>query len=741
MILKALTLENFKGIHEPVRVEFAPLTLLFGPNNAGKSTIVQALMYAREVLERNNCDAGRTQLGGDVVDLGGFENLVYGHDLTRAIRMRFELDLRGVALPLSSDWVRGHEIESQLGWQYKDAPSKLHIDSIECVWSRLLEVWVEIDVAVPPTQGIKGPFRPLVRAYSVGSGADVYAKITLDQDTNQACLSHFNFGVYPFGTRYTKGDATDSEWGLRRVVRESLRNSFRKHDQPARNLRKGARIAMMGEDVRTGDNAMSRRDFDEFVDSIVNGAGRFGDATIENEGGEHNPSYSFRESLLKKAEALTQALTRWGIIDDDEDVDAGRASGAAGEASGHGEAEARSCEVPSASPAKNEDVSNADRPPDVGGEWTWSDWESRHSLSPRRLLDIEEVDSWLLDLFDALLLEEYVPRNAEYAMPLRLRGSALPEWGRLLEPDPKVWIPDNKNEFWEYPIFAQECLKDLLATVIVAPSELLLRALQNSIYLSPFREMPPRYYQPVRSPEPRRWANGLAAWDWLLLEQKSFAAQVNEWLAGRDRFDAGYEIEVRHYRELEVDSELLAVLTSTDPRSSLDLNWVREQLLDLPEGRRLKIRDLRRGISVFPQDLGVGISQIVPVIVAALHNSSGIVAIEEPESNVHPRFQVVLADLFLSRAKVNPDLVFLVETHSEHLMLRCLRRIRETCDEGASAQTPRLRPEDIAVHFVEPDEHGPRIHRIRIDQEGEFLDPWPRGFFPERMKEIYGDDL
>jgi AAA15 family ATPase/GTPase len=57
VILKALTLENFKGFREPVRIELAPPTLLFGPNNAGKSTIVKALMYAREVLERNNCDA------------------------------------------------------------------------------------------------------------------------------------------------------------------------------------------------------------------------------------------------------------------------------------------------------------------------------------------------------------------------------------------------------------------------------------------------------------------------------------------------------------------------------------------------------------------------------------------------------------------------------------------------------------------------------------------------------------
>ncbi len=35
MIIKALTIENFKGIREPVRVEFKPITLLFGPNSAG----------------------------------------------------------------------------------------------------------------------------------------------------------------------------------------------------------------------------------------------------------------------------------------------------------------------------------------------------------------------------------------------------------------------------------------------------------------------------------------------------------------------------------------------------------------------------------------------------------------------------------------------------------------------------------------------------------------------------------
>ena len=45
MRLTAIELENFKGIGPRQRVELKPITLLFGPNSAGKSTILQALHY------------------------------------------------------------------------------------------------------------------------------------------------------------------------------------------------------------------------------------------------------------------------------------------------------------------------------------------------------------------------------------------------------------------------------------------------------------------------------------------------------------------------------------------------------------------------------------------------------------------------------------------------------------------------------------------------------------------------
>src|SRR5438270_3595608 len=97
-MITAIQIENFKGIRDPVRIELKPITLLFGPNSAGKSTILHALHYAREVFERRNLDADQTAAGGKFIDLGGFRNLVHGHDLARPVILRFDLDLANTEL-------------------------------------------------------------------------------------------------------------------------------------------------------------------------------------------------------------------------------------------------------------------------------------------------------------------------------------------------------------------------------------------------------------------------------------------------------------------------------------------------------------------------------------------------------------------------------------------------------------------------------------------------------------------
>src|ERR1700730_878979 len=105
MHLERIEMENFKGVGERQTIELEPITLLFGSNRAGKSTILQALRYMREILERGNIDPDVTIAGG-LIDLGGFSMLVHNHELDRAVRLKVIVDLSDEqdmeGLPLNS---------------------------------------------------------------------------------------------------------------------------------------------------------------------------------------------------------------------------------------------------------------------------------------------------------------------------------------------------------------------------------------------------------------------------------------------------------------------------------------------------------------------------------------------------------------------------------------------------------------------------------------------------------------
>ncbi len=51
MAIKSITIENFKGIGDAVTIPIRPITLLFGKNSSGKSTVLQALRYLRLICE------------------------------------------------------------------------------------------------------------------------------------------------------------------------------------------------------------------------------------------------------------------------------------------------------------------------------------------------------------------------------------------------------------------------------------------------------------------------------------------------------------------------------------------------------------------------------------------------------------------------------------------------------------------------------------------------------------------
>jgi predicted ATPase len=122
---------------------------------------------------------------------------------------------------------------------------------------------------------------------------------------------------------------------------------------------------------------------------------------------------------------------------------------------------------------------------------------------------------------------------------------------------------------------------------------------------------------------------------------------------------------------------------------------------------------------------GFGASQLLPLIVQALVSPPGSLTIaEQPEIHLNPRLQCELGDLFVFMAKQEQRVI--VETHSEHLLLRLRRLIAQK----------EISHDEIAIYFIEKTKDTSTIKEISIEKDGH-IDPikWPKGFFEESLKE------
>lgn len=124
------------------------------------------------------------------------------------------------------------------------------------------------------------------------------------------------------------------------------------------------------------------------------------------------------------------------------------------------------------------------------------------------------------------------------------------------------------------------------------------------------------------------------------------------------------------------------------------------------------------------KDVGVGVSQVLPVIVAALFAAPGhIVIIEEPESHLHPLAQSQLAELFAT-VRRERGVQFVVETHSEHLF----RRMQTLIAKQELSNT------DCTLYFVERDGKHANLRTLEADELGRVRN-WPKFFFGDSMGE------
>lgn len=188
----------------------------------------------------------------------------------------------------------------------------------------------------------------------------------------------------------------------------------------------------------------------------------------------------------------------------------------------------------------------------------------------------------------------------------------------------------------------------------------------------------------------------------------------------------------------DIIPEIKELVVAVSDAESLSERWAKEMVEGRAEAlRNLVLVDKRTGTSISHRDVGIGVSQVLPVLVIAYASSGCLLAIEQPEIHLHPALQAELGDLFLASALGDAGNTFLVESHSEHLLLRIMRRIRETNQGRLPEGIPAVRPEDVMVLFVEADGPQSIIREMPLNERGELVKAWPGGFFEEGFREIF----
>jgi predicted ATPase len=133
------------------------------------------------------------------------------------------------------------------------------------------------------------------------------------------------------------------------------------------------------------------------------------------------------------------------------------------------------------------------------------------------------------------------------------------------------------------------------------------------------------------------------------------------------------------------------------------------------------------------EDVGSGLSYVMPILSSLWASRFSIV--EQPELHLHPKAQCEMADVLI--AAFNANSYTLIESHSEHILLRVLKRVRESNLEIRDDELC-ISNEDVNIYYFEPKVDGSTlIKKIRVDKFGELLDVWPGGFFSEREGELF----
>lgn len=209
---------------------------------------------------------------------------------------------------------------------------------------------------------------------------------------------------------------------------------------------------------------------------------------------------------------------------------------------------------------------------------------------------------------------------------------------------------------------------------------------------------------------------------------QEYGRRVNRMLTDHLFMERGYHLRM-DYRVVLAPTEFKRVAENEELEefSPAEFSLIVKLYLADVQGRRYSFTEV-----------GSGLGYVLPALCEACRHSAEVVLLQQPELHLHPAMQAALGDVLIETSHLHDAM--LVETHSEHLLLRVLKRMRQSATDAAPVSELLLEPDDLSVLYFDPKPDGTTtVKRLRVTADGEFLDRWPRGFFAERDQELWDE--
>lgn len=608
-LLHALRVGNFKAFADTQRIPLKPITLIFGPNSAGKSSFIHSLalaheaQFGREKRSLSRLDVHHTDVGGSAIDLGGFRQYVHRSQMHKRVEWGAEMKVSELASG------RNKRLAQLLA-------------SVEVVTLHIA-LGIELDDQDRPKPGAT----PRVESIELaGDGAELLRMSRRRSDGQGSTL---------------RLDRLTSEHTVFRQVLKAIVES-----------------ATTSEEMRPEDFDGINEAIAQLLPELVIRVDQFFPTAVDlpkADGAELSPvSMLFPVSKGNRKDDIAQAV-RFYLPRTLNDLIKGLAEALAGELK----------QLQYLGPLR--------------------------SFPPRHLAFAEHEDSnWYA--------------GGGYAWDVVRRDDEVRE-------AVNGWLGSDKLKTpYRLEVIKHYSQPDLAAWLNEAITERYV-ALHNES-----KRRDPTYAVPTRS--------GGMEIDEIIYEAFDVGSRRSQEPENSGSISPAL---------LEKLSKLLddpSILNATDQEAGFLAEAIVNIAASLKSGgilEELVLRDVRKNTVVTHRDVGIGISQVLPVLVMAYGSRGKLLTMEQPEIHLHPALQAELGDVFIEAALGDRQNTFILETHSEHLILRLMRRIREG----------KISPDDVGVVFVEPLERGSRFIELRIDEEGDFIDEWPGGFFEESFHEKF----